>query len=48
MNLHQPTQMGFIFVLKIFQDKCNCKFNRDYFQCNWSHCDLFIRNWLHL
>ena len=34
--IHQTTQMGFVFVLKMFQDNCN----RDYFQCN--------RNLLHL
>jgi len=35
-------QMGFVFVLKMFQDKCN----RDYFQSNRYrlHCDFLIRN----
>jgi len=27
-------QMGFIFVLKVFQDQCNRDCNCDYFQCN--------------
>jgi len=33
-------QTGFVFVLKMFQDKCNRDCNHDYFQCN--------RNRLHL
>jgi len=43
-------QMGFVFVLKMFQDNCN----RDYFQCNRNRLHrlividyiiiLFIRN----
>ena len=32
--LHQTMQMGFVFFLRIFQDKCNRDCNRDYFQCN--------------
>jgi len=38
--IHQNMQMRFVFVLKMFQDKCNRDCNRDYFQCN--------RNRLHL
>jgi len=34
MYLHQTMQMGFVFVLKMFKDKCNRDCNRDYFQCN--------------
>jgi len=26
-------QMGFVFILKMYQDKCNCDCNCDYFQC---------------
>jgi len=39
-------QMGFVFVLKMFQDKCNHECNRDYFQSNRYrlHCDFLIRN----
>jgi len=40
--------MGFVFVLKMFKDKCNRDCNRDYFQCNVIVIDyiliLFIRN----
>jgi len=40
--LHQTIQMGFVFVLKMLQDKCNRDCNRDYFQCNPNrlHCDF--------
>jgi len=40
--LHQTMQIGFVFVLKMHQDKCNRDCNRDYFQCNrnWLHCDF--------
>ena len=36
-------QMGFAIFMRMFQDKCNHDYNRDYFQCNhnWLHCDLF-------
>jgi len=40
--LHQTMHMGFVFVLKMFQDECNRDCNRDYFQCNRN------RNRLHL
>jgi len=35
-------QMGFVFILKMFQDKCNRDCSRDYFQCNRNrlHCDF--------
>jgi len=37
-------QMGFVFSLRMFQDKCNLDCNRDYFQCNRNgnrlHCDF--------
>jgi len=35
-------QMCFVFVLKMFQDKCNRDCNRDYIQCNRNrlHCDF--------
>jgi len=38
--LHQTRQIGFIFILKMFHDKCNCNCNCDYFQCNQNklHC----------
>jgi len=38
--LHQITQMGFAFFLKMFQDKCIRDYSRDYFQCtrNRLHC----------
>jgi len=29
--LHQTMQMRFVFVLKMFQDKCNGNCNRDHF-----------------
>jgi len=32
--LHQTMQMFFVFVLKLFQNKCNRDCNCDYFQCN--------------
>jgi len=32
--LHQTMHMGFVFVLKMFQDECNRDCNGDYFQCN--------------
>ena len=32
--LHQTVQIRFVFVLKMFQDKCNRDFNRGYLQCN--------------
>jgi len=32
--LHQTMQMGFVFVLKMFQDRCNHDYKCDYFQCN--------------
>jgi len=32
--LHQTMQTGFVFFLKIFQDKCNWDYDCDYFQCN--------------
>jgi len=40
------TQMGFVFFLRMFQDKCNRDCNRDYFQCNRNrlHFFLFIHN----
>jgi len=40
--LHQTMQMGFVFILKMFQDKCNCDYNCDSFQCyrNQLHCDF--------
>jgi len=33
---------GFVFVLKRFQDKCICDWNRNCFQCNrnWLDCDF--------
>jgi len=37
MYLHQTLQMGFVFVLKMFQNKCNRDCNRDYFQWNCNH-----------
>jgi len=39
--LHQTMQMGFVLVLKMFQDKRNRDCDRDYFQCNRNrlHCD---------
>jgi len=42
--LHQTMQMGFIFVLKMFQDKCNRDRYRDCFQCNRNrlHCYIVI------
>jgi len=37
-------QIGFVFILKMFQNKCNRDCNRDYFQCNRNrnrlHCDF--------
>jgi len=35
-------QMEFVFILKMFQDKCNRDCNRDYFQYNRNrlHCDF--------
>jgi len=44
--LHKTMQMGFVFFLRMFQDKCNRDFNYYYFQCNhnWLHCDLFNSN----
>jgi len=30
----QTMQMGFVFFLRMFQDKCNRDCNGDYFQCN--------------
>jgi len=35
-------QMGFVFIQKMFQDKCNRVCNRDHFQCNRNqlHCDF--------
>jgi len=35
-------QMGFVFDLKMFQDKCHRDCNRDYFWCNRNrlHCDF--------
>jgi len=37
-------QMGFVVVLKKFQDKSNRDCNRNYFQCNRNrnrlHCDF--------
>ena len=43
--IHPTIQIGFVFVLKMFQDKCNRDCNRDYFQCNRNrlHCD-FVRS----
>jgi len=40
--LHQTMQMGFVFVLKMFQGKCNRDCNCDYFQRNRNrlHCDF--------
>jgi len=40
--LHQTVQIVFLFVLKMFQDKCNRDCNCDYFQCNLNrlHCDF--------
>jgi len=39
-------QMGFVFFLSMFQEKCNRDCNRDYFQCNGNrlHCD-FVYSW---
>jgi len=33
---------GFVFFLRMSQDKCNRNCNRDYFQCNRNrfHCDF--------
>jgi len=44
--LHQTMQMGFVFVLKMFQDKCNRDCNREYLQCIVMDyiVILFIRN----
>jgi len=37
-------QIGFVFVLKMFQDKCNRDCSRDYFQFDPNrkrlHCDF--------
>jgi len=35
-------QMGFVFLLRMFQDKCNRDYNRDCLQCNHNrlHCDF--------
>jgi len=42
--LHKTMQMGFVFFLRMFPDKCNRDCNRDYFQCNRNlnrlHCDF--------
>jgi len=40
LYLRETTQMGFVFFLRMFQDKCNRGCNRDYFQCNRNrlHC----------
>jgi len=40
--LHKTMQMGFVFFLWMFQDKCNRDCNRDYLQCNRNrlHCDF--------
>jgi len=37
--LHQTMKMGFVFVLKMFQDKGNQDCNHDYFQCNRNRLD---------
>jgi len=40
--LQKTVQMGFVFFLRMLQDKCKRDCNRDYLQCNrdrW-HCDF--------
>jgi len=39
---YQTMQIGFVFFLKIFQDKCKRDCNRDYFQCNRLRFCLFV------
>jgi len=35
--LHKTMQMGFVFCLRMFQDKCNRDCNRDYLHRNQLH-----------
>ena len=34
IDLHKTTQMGFVFFLRMFHEKCNHDCNHDYLQCN--------------
>jgi len=40
--LHQTMHMGFVFVLKTFQDKCNRDCNRDRFVITFNAIVLII------